>query len=248
MQNLDWLLGEVKKGELVVISGLPFMGRTALLRQILAQNFTKQKNMYFELDDFQRADTFCALVCLLGNVTTDDYLGKGDCPQKEIVDSIFGVIENNRDFNLYFSEKFEFIRYVIEIVKQKYTHGLDAVYIDGFENVLKDNEIGASVLAESLKKLAEELDITIYITARKKRGEERAYYGGVNYFLGSFASKIINIERKDYLATANELDHGLVKKGETKISIIKNNSGVLGGRTLYFDYDHLGFFENPFSK
>lgn len=247
MKQLDWLLGDVKKGELVVISGLPFMGKTALLRQILAQNLMG-RNMYFGVEADSCTDTLCALTCLLGGVTTDEYYAKGEFPEKEITDTAFAVIDDkikNRDFDLYDSMGVPLIKYIIEIVKQRYTHGLDAVYIDGFENVLKDNEIGGCVLAESLKKLAEELDITIYITARKKRGAERAYYGGMNYFLGCYASKIISIQRKDYLATAEELVNGAVQKGETLIALVKNNSGVLGGRTLYFDYRHCGFFEKP---
>ena len=56
------------------------------------------------------------------------------------------------------------------------------------------------------------------------------------------ADKVLGVYRKDYFMTIKDMEE--IKKGESFLCAVKNNTGKQGAVTAYFNYARCAFSEN----
>lgn len=235
IKAFDEIVGEIQPGELIVIAGRPGMGKTTLALQILAKNFLNKKCLYLSSTD---NITMCLnnIACILGDLNRYEH-------EEEIFQSVNEVIEHrlNKTLRLH-SFDCNVISSCIELAKIKLEKGLDYVFIDGFQQISVD--VPSELCAKWLKELAVSLGITIFVTTQLKRSRDcdRIDWTTVNHHLYYLADKVLGVYRKDYFMRIKDMDR--IKKGESFLCAVKNNTGEQGAVTAYFNYARCAFSEN----
>ena len=235
IKAFDEIVGEVQQGEVIVIAGRPGMGKTTLALQILAKNCLNKKCLYLSSTD-NITMCFNNISCILGNLNRYEH-------EKEILESVDEVIKNKLNKTLHlWTFDYDFISLSIELTKLKTEKGIDYVFIDGFQ--LFSHDISANLRAKWLKDLAVSLGVTIFITAQIKYSlfGDRIDCTTVNYRLYYMADKVLGLYRKDYFMTIKDMEQ--IKKGESFLCAVKNNTGKQGAVTAYFNYARCAFSEN----
>ena len=130
----------------------------------------------------------------------------------------------------------------MELTKIKLEKGLDYVFIDNFQQLAPN--VSAELRAKWLKDLAQTLGITIFITTQMKLSHDRDRIDctTMNYHLYYLADKVLGVYRKDYFMTINDMER--IKKGESFLCAVKNNTGKQGAITAYFNYARCAFSDN----
>ena len=235
IKAFDEIVGEVQQGEVIVIAGRPGMGKTTLALQILAKNCLNKKCLYLSSTD-NITMCFNNISFILGNLNRYEH-------EKEILESVDEVIKNKLNKTLHlWTFDYDFISLSIELTKLKTEKGIDYVFIDGFQ--LFSHDISANLRAKWLKDLAVSLGITIFITTQMKRSRDcdRIDCTTVDFHLYNYADKVLGVYRKDYFMTINDMER--IKKGESFLCAVKNNTGKQGAITAYFNYARCAFSEN----
>ena len=235
IKAFDEMVGEVRQGEVIVIAGRPGMGKTTLALQILAKNCLQKKCLYLALlDDVAMAmENIC---CILGSVNRYEN-------EQEIFASVNKVIDSKLNKTLHlWTFDYDFISLNIELAKLKIEKGLDYVFIDEFQ--LLSPDISSKLRAKLLKDLTQSLGITIFVTTQMKLSHDcdRIDCTTVDFHLYYNADKVLGVYRKDYFMTINDI--GRIKKGESFLCAVKNNTGAQGAITAYFNYARCAFGEN----
>ena len=76
---------------------------------------------------------------------------------------------------------------------------------------------------------------------KSSHGYDRIDCTTVPYPLYNTADKVLGVYRKDYFMTIADLEK--IKRGESFLCIMKNNTGEQGAITAYFNYERCAFLE-----
>ena len=233
--TFDELVGEVQSGELIAIAGRHGMGKTTLALQILAKNCLGKNCVYLSSTD-NLTMCFTNIACILGNLNRYSN-------EKEVWESVNEVIDSKLNKTLHlFTFDLDLISLCVELTKIKLEKGLDYVFIDGF-HLLAPN-VSAELRTKWLKDLAQALGITIFVTTQTNHSRDCARIDctTVNYHLYYLANKVLGVYRKDYFMTINDMER--IKKGESFLSVMKNDTRKQGVVTAYFNYARCAFSDN----
>ena len=235
IKAFDEMVGEVRQGEVIVIAGRLGMGKTTLALQILSKNCLHKKCAYISLMD-NITISLHNIACILGNLNRYEH-------EREVEESVNKTIENKLNKTLHLWDfEMEFISLCIELTKLKLEKGLDYLFIDDFQQLAPN--VSADLRAKWLKELARSLGITIFVTTQLKlsRDYDRIDCTTINYHLYYLADKVLAVYRKDYFMTISDMER--IKKGESFLSVVKNNAGKQGAVTAYFNYASCAFSDN----
>jgi replicative DNA helicase len=122
---------------------------------------------------------------------------------------------------------------------------IDVIAIDYIQLLNRDND-NIDTFYDSIKAIARELNICIIVLSQVGRTihKQTAITDLKEFYPFAIkADSAIFLNRPDTIATKKAIATGLVKKGETTLTIYKNNNKPFGEVSLLFDSDNLRFYD-----
>jgi len=172
--SLDYFLGGAEGGEVIVVGGRPGIGKTRFAINSVAHH--NEKSLFFsrEMSWERLMDN---LVSLYARVPSNDIrFGSISKEQAVRVKSSIDFLEKRGETIWIDEHFFSDLDYILAVIrKYKHNHDIKYVYIDYLQLISERsadavNEIGRII--RSLKLLAEELRITIFVLSQLNRGSE----------------------------------------------------------------------------
>ena len=183
---------KISKGDLVVVGGMPAMGKTCLTCAIIEKTISNQKSLFFSMQTQKHK----AVERLKQYVLEEN--------------KKFSLIENVVDF-------YEFLMIVAEIKLQQ---ELDVVFIDNFSDFVRCSDFSASEMVEKIKQIAKRLGIAIVVTDVILEVNDIPMYRNILHkqFI-KHANKIIIVNKIDKLTDSEDMAFELEKNGVFEIII-----------------------------
>jgi len=246
--NMDFKIGGLKGGDMVVLAARPSMGKTAFALS-LAQNigFRKKSVAIFSLEMSKEQLTDRMIASAMG---IDSWkLAKGELEDEEFA-KIGEAMEKLSDANIYIDDSAggNLIDLKSKARRLKMESGLDVIIIDYLQLMTNGNNLNrvqeVSEISRGIKSLARELDVPIIALSQlsravESRPDKRPVLSDLRES-GSIeqdADIVMMMYRDDYYDEFSE------KKGVTDIFIRKNRNGPTGSVQLMFNRNNQKFME-----
>ena len=211
---------KICKGDFVVIGGRPAIGKTCLMCSMIEKTIEKQKILFFTMQTNKH---------------------------KAIERLQLLNVEENENFYLHDS----FVNYeelLLLVAEHKIKYDIDVVFIASALDLYEYTYHMENEMTIKLKELAEKLNVALIIADSHCLSRRKySYYLDLRHkSLIKYADKIITINRPDKMATAKEIEDGLVEKGVAEIRIDKDMEEYFSPWiNLKFDNNSLTFNEIP---
>lgn len=209
---------ELYKGDLIVIGGLPAVGKTCFMYSIIEQTLNKQKSLFFTMQT-----------------------------NKHKAIERLKLLEDKQNFNFCLFNRFvDYGELVLLVAEYKIKQDIDVVFIDNAVDFFACSYYQENELTLKLKELAQRLNVAIiiadnHVLTRKKLS---CYIDLRHKSLIKYGDKIISINRPDKRATELELKNGWVKKYVAVIRVDKDIENYFSPQiNLKFDNISLTFNE-----
>jgi replicative DNA helicase len=217
-KDLDNALGGgLKEGEVFFVASRPGVGKTTLAINILSS--------------IAKSGSSCGFFSLEFT--------------EQVIKNKYKNLDINR-INIYDDSAYS-IEQIAAICKSYSVNNkkLDVIAID-YIQLLNNVWDDITAIYNSLKALAQELNICVIVLSQVGRTLQE--YSTITdlkefYPFALKSDKTIILNRPDILATKDELAKGLVKKGQTILTIYKNGGEITGKVSLLFDSDNLRFYD-----
>lgn len=245
-RDLDYKLGGLKGGDMVIIAARPSMGKTAFSLNIAQNLGFKNKNVaIFSLEMSKEQLTDRMISSAIG---IDSWkLAKGELEDEEFA-KIGEAMEKLSEANIYIDDSAwgSLIDLKSKARRLKMQAGLDIIVIDYLQLMTNWNSLNrvqeVSEISRGIKSLARELDVPIIALSQlsravESRPDKRPVLSDLRES-GSIeqdADVVMMMYREEYYDEFSE------KKGITEIFIRKNRNGPIGNIELMFKKENQKF-------
>jgi len=253
---LDELMGGLRKGRLVIVSGLTSVGKTSFsLNVCLNLSERKLPTFFFSLE-MPPIDIAKKTLMLKAKLTNDDFKDIED--PSEVLDKIDETLkgfENIAGLPIYLYNGSGTIKYKIlaecaRIVKEEF--GVDYIFVDHlhyFARSSKNITAETSQVVRDLKLLAVQLDITIVLLAHLNRSGRATQKKGL--YIPSLSdlrdSGAIEQDADQVLFVCRDSENeDAAERQKAFIKVAKNRDGSAGrSASMRFDENLTTFIEEP---
>lgn len=171
--KLDWYIGGLKKGQLIIVAWRPWMGKTNFALNLIDNIAKKTKVMMFSLE-MRNQEIIYRILSKKASISYSKFDRKPDPETEAIIIKAFQKIMDE-EFQFVLNDKTAHIDHIVnEIKKQKIINWLDVVFIDQLQvmksslpHTMKLNHY--EYITQTLKLLAKELDIAIVLMCQLNR-------------------------------------------------------------------------------
>jgi replicative DNA helicase len=253
--SLNYAMGYVGKGEIVVFGGRPGMGKTRLLIQLALSMSRKNKVLFhsLDLDVYTITNYFISSIAeipireLTSNELSDDEKIRLEESKEQLKEFQISITSDTINS---FDDVFDFYKKLI--VEQ----GIQVICIDYLQLISnyyfhKSRDMEITLFLRTLKNFAKEHKVTFLITSQLNRsveirgGDHRPYLSDLRESgsIEEYADKVLLIYRPEYyqLLVNEEGDSTL---GVIELNIAKNNTGKLDAVLLHSNHNFTRFLED----
>lgn len=232
---LDDNIGELRKGELIVVASRPLMGKTSLVFNI-ATNIAIRKNATVAIFSLEMSKEQC--VKRLNNAELSLMKNMSKNNKTKDMDAIEKVARRLSEAKVFIDDTPSLTVREIEdkCIKLKENEGLELLVID-YLQLIQNDEYDDNICIE-LKKIAQKLDITIIVTSQLSRmpmerfetdNDPTPMISDISSNISRIADVLLFIHRDDYYYENSK------KPNVAEIIIAKNKFGDTGTIELLFD-------------
>ena len=233
--DLDDNIGELRKGELIVVASRPLMGKTSLVFNI-ATNIAIRKNATVAIFSLEMSKEQC--VKRLNNAELSLMRNMSKNNKTKDMDAIEKVARRLSEAKVFIDDTPSLTVREIEdkCIKLKENEGLELLVID-YLQLIQNDEYDDNICIE-LKKIAQKLDITIIVTSQLSRmpmerfeadNDPTPMISDISSNVSRIADVLLFIHRDDYYYENSK------KPNVAEIIIAKNKFGDTGTIELLFD-------------
>jgi replicative DNA helicase len=246
-KDLDSITSGLRSGEVVVLGGIPGIGKTSFAISIMgnASIDKKWRTVYASTKDSKQTLTerlLCGRAMVNGHLLRSGRLPQRDYPKLSIAVSAISAAPMS-----FFCEPRMTIKSIVDVAKaHRDETGIDLLIVDHLQMVLVDparqNKYeDVTIAINELKRLARELDIAVLVVSAMNRGardrnspEPRLSDLGDSGAIETTSDTVMLLHRPEVFDMDEE-------KGKAVLDVAKQNSGPTGRIPLTFIADYASF-------
>lgn len=231
---LDMIIRGMKKGELMLVFGEPFVGKTAFILQLLNNFATKNKKSVLLFSPENSAYDIAERMIIADSGIRRRELYTGDLEESEWLDlNIAGSRFSEADIKISDASYLPLDRLTATVEKAVKDNKTDIVLIDSIDNIGYNESNSQKV--RTLKNIACAYNVLVICSCGIPHTQDEANKNAYIRKTGEHADVIIRIQR-ELFGTYDE-------SREAHLMILKNNKGGKSSVIMTFDPDRYTFKE-----
>jgi replicative DNA helicase len=234
LMSLDLIIRGMKKGELMLVFGAPFVGKTAFILQLLNNFATKNKKSVLLFSPENSAYDIAERMIIADSGIRRRELYTGNLEENEWLDlNIAGSRFSEADIKISDASYLPLDRLTATVEKAVKDNKTDIVLIDSIDNIGYDESTAEKVMA--LKNIACAYNVLVICSCGIPHTQDEANKNAYIRKTGEHADVAIGIKR-DLFGSVDD-------SRETYLMILKNNKGGKSSVIMTFDPDRYTFKE-----
>jgi len=172
--DLDRLIGGWRKGEYIIIGGLPGVGKTTFALQIAMSQALDGQNVLFQSIEMTDEEMGAKVMQMEGDLPDGVFIGK--YKSQKYLEEMDRIIQDQKDMPLVFQFGQSFLSQIVaEIERMSMREEVDIVYIDYFQRIkldmkrLESKQQEYAEISNELSNLAKRLKIPIIVLSQLRR-------------------------------------------------------------------------------